>query len=75
MGKILDCDWSRQNLLRSDWSVPKGATITTLLVHLLLRPGYVGRAGPLTVPIKASLIVPAVDCEEAENKVFFSEVA
>ena len=46
-----------------------------LLVHLLLRPGYVGRAGPLTVPIKASLTVPAVDCEEAENKVFFSEVA
>ena len=47
-----------------------------LLVQLLLRPGYVGRAGPLTVPIEASLIVPAVDCVEAESKkVFFSEVA
>ena len=30
MGKILDSDWSRQNLLRSDWLVLQGATITTL---------------------------------------------
>ena len=29
MGKILDSDWSRQNLLRSDWLVLEGATITT----------------------------------------------
>ena len=24
-----DSDWSRENLLRSDWLVPKGASITT----------------------------------------------
>ena len=24
-----DSDWSRENLLRSDWSVPKGAIMTT----------------------------------------------
>ena len=29
MGEILDSDWSRQNLLRSDWLLPKGAPITT----------------------------------------------
>ena len=29
MGEILDADWSRQNLLRSDWLVLLGATITT----------------------------------------------
>ena len=27
---MLDSDWSRQFLLRSDWSVPKGAMYTTL---------------------------------------------
>ena len=26
---MLDSDWSRKILLRSDWSVPKGASITT----------------------------------------------
>ena len=29
MGEILDSDWSRQNLLRSDWLVPRVALITT----------------------------------------------
>ena len=29
MGEILDSDWSRQNLLRSDWLLLKGATSTT----------------------------------------------
>ena len=29
---MLDSDWSRKFLLRSDWSVPKGATITTSTV-------------------------------------------
>ena len=29
MGEMRDSDWSRENVLRSDWSVPKGATITT----------------------------------------------
>ena len=32
MGEILDADWSRQHLLRSDWLGLLGATITT---HLL----------------------------------------
>ena len=30
MGEMRDSDWSRQNLLRSDWLVLKGATITTM---------------------------------------------
>ena len=30
MGEMRDSDWSRENLLRSDWSDPKGATYTTL---------------------------------------------
>ena len=29
MGEMRDSDWSRENLLRSDWSVPKGAIMTT----------------------------------------------
>ena len=29
MGKILDSDWSRENLLRSDWLGLIGASITT----------------------------------------------
>ena len=29
MGQILDSDWSRQNLLRSDWLVPRVALYTT----------------------------------------------
>ena len=29
MGEMRDSDWSRENLLRSDWLVPKGASITT----------------------------------------------
>ena len=29
MGEMRDSDWSRQNLLRSDWLVPKVAPITT----------------------------------------------
>ena len=29
MGEMRDSDWSRQFLLRSDWSVPKGAPFTT----------------------------------------------
>ena len=30
MGEMRDSDWSRKNLLRSDWSVPKGAIMTTV---------------------------------------------
>ena len=30
-----DSDWSRENLLRSDWLVPKGASITTLVDAVL----------------------------------------
>ena len=30
MGEILDSDWSRQNLLRSDWLLPSVACITTI---------------------------------------------
>ena len=29
MGQILDSDWSRENLLRSDWLVPRVALYTT----------------------------------------------
>ena len=29
MGEMRDSDWSRENLLRSDWSGPSVATITT----------------------------------------------
>ena len=32
MGEMLDSDWSREILLRSDWSGLQGATITTLFV-------------------------------------------
>ena len=35
MGEILDSDWSRQNLLRSDWSGPNVALYTTLRVMCL----------------------------------------
>ena len=31
MGQMRDADWSRENLLRSDWLVPKVATITTVI--------------------------------------------
>ena len=31
MGEMRDSDWSRPKILRSDWSVPKGATYTTNL--------------------------------------------
>ena len=34
MGQILDSDWSRQNLLRSDWSGPRVALITTFHVYV-----------------------------------------
>ena len=46
-----DSDWSRENLLRSDWSIPKGASITThgnklatiLLTQVLaFFPAYMG---------------------------------
>ena len=30
MGEMRDSDWSRENLLRSDWLVLEGATITTI---------------------------------------------
>ena len=29
MGEMRDSDWSRENLLRSDWLLPSVATITT----------------------------------------------
>ena len=29
MGEMRDSDWSRQNLLRSDWLLPRVATYTT----------------------------------------------
>ena len=30
MGEMRDSDWSRENLLRSDWLVLQGAIMTTL---------------------------------------------
>ena len=38
MGKILDSDWSRPNLLRSDWLPPSVALITTLIFEVGYRP-------------------------------------
>ena len=39
MGEILDSDWSRSNLLRSDWLLPSVASMTTLYIcHMNLRP-------------------------------------
>ena len=35
MGQILDSDWSRKNLLRSDWLVPRVALYTTIMSTLL----------------------------------------
>ena len=35
MGEMRDSDWSRENLLRSDWLVPKGASITTVIFDKL----------------------------------------
>ena len=35
MGEMRDSDWSREILLRSDWSGPKGATITTYAFKFL----------------------------------------
>ena len=32
MGEMRDSDWSRENLLRSDWLVLQGATITTAVL-------------------------------------------
>ena len=34
MGEMRDSDWSRENLLRSDWLLPSVATITTLVCNL-----------------------------------------
>ena len=33
MGEILDSDWSRQNVLRSDWLLPSVALITTNIAN------------------------------------------
>ena len=35
MGEILDSDWSRRNLLRSDWLPTSVATITTVAVSVV----------------------------------------
>ena len=34
MGEMRDSDWSRQNLLRSDWLLPSVALMTTLSLSL-----------------------------------------
>ena len=33
MGEMRDSDWSRENLLRSDWLLPTVAMITTKVNH------------------------------------------
>ena len=33
MGEMRDSDWSRENLLRSDWLLPIGAIMTTISYH------------------------------------------
>ena len=47
MGEMRDSDWSRQNLLRSDWSGPSVASITT--VRLLKQVLNSLQQGPITV--------------------------
>ena len=37
MGEMRDSDWSRENLLRSDWSGPSVATITTKVLQIFHR--------------------------------------
>ena len=37
MGEMRDSDWSRENLLRSDWSEPKVAPITTNMALVSFR--------------------------------------
>ena len=36
MGEMRDSDWSRQNLLRSDWLGPGVATMTTHIMTVFL---------------------------------------
>ena len=36
-----DSDWSREILLRSDWSGPKGATITTYIRYINMSRHYI----------------------------------
>ena len=46
MGQMRDSDWSRENLLRSDWLPLIGASITTLFAHfsqVRTVPWYNGR--------------------------------
>ena len=40
MGCMLDSDWSSQNLLRSDWLGPEGATITTVVDKTLTHTSW-----------------------------------
>ena len=36
MGEMRDSDWSRENMLRSDWLLPSVATITTKILKYIL---------------------------------------
>ena len=40
MGEMRDSDWSRENLLRSDWLIPSVATITTIKHQRDMYPLY-----------------------------------
>ena len=37
MGEMRDSDWSREILLRSDWSGPSVATITTKVLNFIYK--------------------------------------
>ena len=42
MGEMRDADWSRENLLRSDWSGPRVALYTTTVLHKVLYAALLG---------------------------------
>ena len=49
MGEMRDSDWSRRNLLRSDWSGPSVAIMTTnLLFSVKMKSADVSKESRLT---------------------------
>ena len=63
MGEMRDSDWSRRNLLRSDWLGPRVAMYTThiirakilLIVNIILTDGIRMFLNTLTKKIEANL--------------------
>ena len=59
MGEMRDSDWSRQNLLRSDWLPPSVALYTTNI--LSYNSGHLSGSGKQT---NGNLLLPLNDCLE-----------